>query len=161
MLDSGIFHAADPQPFDREFAACQTVYTAKDCFSLAPCVTGIYHIIKIFASEELLQDIEMRFLIFRNQQLPFFRENWKIIEPPAFIAFIVILRGCILCQMPQTPAHHAVPTLQIPVLMFVCTDHFRDGTCHTRLFCYHKIFHVSSRLFEKAGIVRIRPSLHH
>ena len=48
-----------------------------------------------------MQDVEMRFLIFRNQQFPFFRENRKIIEPPAFIAFIVILRGCILCQMSQ------------------------------------------------------------
>ncbi len=43
----------------------------------------------------------MRFLIFRNQQLPFFRENRKIIEPPAFIVFIDNLRGCILSRCPR------------------------------------------------------------
>lgn len=51
--------------------------------------------------------------------------------------------------MPQTPAHHAIPNLDTRPHVCMHRLHFRDGTCHTRLFCYHKIFHVSSCLFEQ------------
>ena len=113
-----------------------------------PCIAGVHHIIKFLAAEQFAQDIELRLFCIVYQQFPLDRENRQILKTPVFIAFIVVFRGCILCQMSQTPAYHAIPTLQIPVLLPVCTDHFCNGFRYTRFFCNHQIFQ-RFLLFEK------------
>lgn len=76
--------------------------------SALSCIAGVHHIIKFLAAEQFAQNIELRLLCIMYQQFPLGRENRQIFKAPVFIAFIVMFRGCILCQMPQTPAYHAI-----------------------------------------------------
>jgi len=140
LLDGSILHAADPQPPDGEFASGKGIHTTENRFALTPRIAGIHHIIEFLAAEQFTQNIELRLLGIVYQQFPLNRENRQILKSPVLIAFIVVFRGCILCQMPQTPADHAIPTLQIPVLLPICTDHFCNGFRYARFFCNHQIF---------------------
>ena len=122
------------------------------------CIAGIHHIIKFLAAEQFAQNIELRLLGIMYQQFPFSRKNRQILKTPVLIAFIVVFRSCILCQMPQTPAYHAIPTLQIPILLSVCTDYLGYGSGYIRFFCNHQIFQFFPSL-QKTGIA-FRLSLH-
>ena len=52
LLDSSIFHRADPDPLNGKMAPGQFIDPSKDQFPLPPGITAVYHIIHIFPVQQ-------------------------------------------------------------------------------------------------------------
>ena len=73
-----IFHTGDPKALHWDCTACQLINVAKDQFSLASCVAGVYNFCCIGVMQQLFQDGKLFFRVSRYHESKWSREQRKI-----------------------------------------------------------------------------------
>ena len=99
----------------------------EDQLPFPACICCFHKACNIIPLHQIFQDLKLLFRLAADPVLIRIRKDRQIILFPFLILFIIVLRLCQLNQMPYAPTDKEVPSLQVAVLLFGCTDYLRNG----------------------------------
>ena len=148
-FDNGfLFQGRDPQAFHRQLAAGFLIYQPEDQFALAPGIRSADNMCNPLIVHQLFQNRKLLYRLGQHSILPYIRQDRKILIPPGLILFVIYFRLGRTDQMTDTPADNITVSADIAFVLFMRTEHVRNGSCHAGLFCNHKLSQFSFLHFK-------------